>query len=160
HLGDIGSVVESVAIGAGFTVVREYVGHGIGTAMHEEPPVPNYGQPGRGIRIKEGYVLAIEPMVNQGKPETETLDDGWTVVTRERDGFAETADAPYTGALVLRRPVVVSRLRSVGGSPWQSPKTTPSSWRGRSSSPSPMRCSESNSRTATRCWPTSRGRCG
>src|SRR5436305_1836611 len=73
----------SVAVEAGFKVVREYVGHGIGTAMHEEPPVPNYGQPGRGVRIKEGYVLAIEPMVNQGKPETETLDDGWTVVTRD-----------------------------------------------------------------------------
>jgi methionyl aminopeptidase len=83
HLGDIGAAVEAVATQAGFTVVREYVGHGIGTAMHEEPPVPNYGQPGRGVRIKEGYVLAIEPMVNQGKPETETLGDGWTVVTRD-----------------------------------------------------------------------------
>jgi methionyl aminopeptidase len=83
HLGDVGAAVEAVAVEAGFTVVREYVGHGIGTAMHEEPPVPNYGQPGRGVRIKEGYVLAIEPMVNQGKPETETLDDGWTVVTRD-----------------------------------------------------------------------------
>src|ERR687896_1898712 len=83
HLGDIGAAVENVAIAAGFTVVREYVGHGIGTAMHEEPPVPNYGQPGKGVRIKEGYVLAIEPMVNQGKAETETLDDGWTVVTRD-----------------------------------------------------------------------------
>ena len=83
HLGDVGAAVEAVAVAAGFTVVREYVGHGIGTAMHEEPPVPNYGQPGRGIKIKEGYVLAIEPMVNQGKPETETLDDGWTVVTRD-----------------------------------------------------------------------------
>ena len=83
HLGDVGAAVEAVAIEAGFTVVREYVGHGIGTAMREEPPVPNYGQPGRGVRIKEGYVLAIEPMVNQGKPETETLDDGWTVVTRD-----------------------------------------------------------------------------
>jgi methionyl aminopeptidase len=83
HLGDVGAAVEAVAVEAGFTVVREYVGHGIGTAMHEEPPVPNYGQPGRGVRIKEGYVLAIEPMVNQGKPETETLEDGWTVVTRD-----------------------------------------------------------------------------
>ncbi|MDQ3946343.1 MAG: type I methionyl aminopeptidase, partial [Actinomycetota bacterium] len=84
HLGDIGSAVEAVAVASGFTVVREYVGHGIGTAMHEEPPVHNFGQPGRGVRIKEGYVLAIEPMVNAGGAETETLDDGWTVVTRDR----------------------------------------------------------------------------
>ncbi|MGH8999940.1 MAG: type I methionyl aminopeptidase [Acidimicrobiia bacterium] len=83
HLGDIGSAVEAVAVGAGYSVVREYVGHGIGTAMHEEPPIPNYGRAGRGIRLKEGYVLAIEPMVNQGGSETETLDDGWTVVTRD-----------------------------------------------------------------------------
>src|SRR5438046_3949829 len=83
HLGDVGAAVEAVAVEAGFTVVREYVGHGIGTAMHEEPPVPNYGQPGRGVRIKEGYVLAIEPMANQGKTETETLADRWTVVTRD-----------------------------------------------------------------------------
>lgn len=83
HLGDIGAAVEAVATEAGFSVVREYVGHGIGTAMHEEPPVPNYGQSGRGVRLKEGYVLAIEPMINQGKAETETLEDGWTVVTRD-----------------------------------------------------------------------------
>ena len=74
--------VEDVAVGAGFTVVREYVGHGIGTAMHEEPQIPNYGPPGRGLKLKEGLVLAIEPMVNSGGPETEVLDDGWTVVTR------------------------------------------------------------------------------
>ena len=84
HLGDVGSAVETVAVASGFTVVREYVGHGIGTAMHEEPPVHNFGQPGRGVRIKEGYVLAIEPMVNAGGAETETLEDGWTVVTRDR----------------------------------------------------------------------------
>ena len=83
HLGDIGAAVEAVATEAGYTVVREYVGHGIGTAMHEDPPVPNYGQPGRGVRIKEGYVLAIEPMVNAGDAATETLEDGWTVVTKD-----------------------------------------------------------------------------
>ncbi|HSO94494.1 MAG TPA: type I methionyl aminopeptidase [Acidimicrobiia bacterium] len=83
RLGDIGAAVEDVAVQSGFTVVREYVGHGIGTAMHEEPQVPNYGPPGRGLKLKEGLVLAIEPMVNSGGPETEVLDDGWTVVTRD-----------------------------------------------------------------------------
>ncbi len=74
RLGDIGAAVETVA---------EYVGHGIGTAMHEEPQVPNYGPAGRGLKLKDGLVLAIEPMVNAGGPETEVLDDGWTVVTRD-----------------------------------------------------------------------------
>ena len=107
HLGDIGAAVEAVATEAGFTVVREYVGHGIGTAMHEEPPVPNYGHPGRGVRLKEGYVLAIEPMVNQGKPETETLQDGWTVVTRDGSlsaHFEHTVAITDDGPLVLTLP--------------------------------------------------------
>jgi methionyl aminopeptidase len=84
RLGDVGAAVETVAVEAGFSVVREYVGHGIGTAMHEEPQIPNYGPPGRGLKLKEGHVLAIEPMVNAGGPETQVLDDGWTVVTRDR----------------------------------------------------------------------------
>ena len=83
RLGDIGAAVEGIAEDNGFTVVREYVGHGIGTAMHEEPQVPNYGPAGRGLKLKEGMVLAIEPMVNAGGPETEVLDDGWTVRTRD-----------------------------------------------------------------------------
>jgi methionyl aminopeptidase len=83
RLGDLGAAVEGRAEAAGFTVVREYVGHGIGTAMHEEPQVPNYGPSGRGMKLKEGLVLAIEPMVNAGGPETEVLADGWTVVTRD-----------------------------------------------------------------------------
>jgi methionyl aminopeptidase len=83
QLGDVGAAVEGKAEAAGFSVVREYVGHGIGTAMHEDPQIPNYGPPGRGMRIKEGHVFAIEPMVNAGGPETEVLDDGWTVVTRD-----------------------------------------------------------------------------
>jgi methionyl aminopeptidase len=83
RLGDLGAAVEGRAEAAGFTVVREYVGHGIGTAMHEEPQVPNYGPAGRGMKLKEGLVLAIEPMVNAGGPETEVLADGWTVVTRD-----------------------------------------------------------------------------
>ena len=83
RLGDIGHAVESRALAAGFGVVREYVGHGIGTAMHEEPQVPNYGPPGRGLKLKEGHVLAIEPMINAGGEATQLLDDGWTVVTRD-----------------------------------------------------------------------------
>jgi methionyl aminopeptidase len=84
RLGEVGAAVEDVAVGAGFTVVKEYVGHGIGTAMHEEPQVPNYaGGPNSKYRMKEGLVLAIEPMVNAGTAETLLLDDGWTVVTRD-----------------------------------------------------------------------------
>ena len=84
RLGEVGAAVEDIAVGAGFTVVKEYVGHGIGTAMHEEPQVPNYaGGPNAKYRMKEGLVLAIEPMVNAGTAETLLLDDGWTVVTRD-----------------------------------------------------------------------------
>jgi len=83
RLGDVGAAVEGIAEQAGFTVVREYVGHGIGTAMHEDPQVPNYGPAGRGLKLKEGHVLAIEPMVNAGTAATEVLDDGWTVITAD-----------------------------------------------------------------------------
>ncbi len=83
RLGDLGAAVERTATAAGFSVVREYVGHGIGTAMHEPPEIPNYGRPGRGLRLKEGMVLAIEPMLNAGSRETRELADGWTVVTTD-----------------------------------------------------------------------------
>ncbi|MFN2503745.1 MAG: type I methionyl aminopeptidase [Acidimicrobiales bacterium] len=83
RLSDIGHAVQTVAEDAGFSVVREYVGHGIGTALHEEPKVPNYGRPGRGIKLKVGHVLAVEPMVNAGRPDTNLYDDGWTVVTAD-----------------------------------------------------------------------------
>jgi methionyl aminopeptidase len=83
RLSDIGHAVQTVAEGAGFSVVREYVGHGIGTSMHEEPKIPNYGPPGRGIRLKVGHVLAVEPMVNAGTHATSLQDDGWTVVTAD-----------------------------------------------------------------------------
>jgi methionyl aminopeptidase len=83
RIGDIGHAVQQVAEGAGCSVVREYVGHAIGTAMHEEPQVPNYGPAGRGERLKAGNVFAVEPMVNLGSPETELLDDGWSVVTAD-----------------------------------------------------------------------------
>ena len=83
RLGDIGSAVESVAKPHGYGVVREYIGHGIGRQMHEAPNVPNYGKPGRGMRLKVGMALAIEPMFNLGSRETAVLDDGWTVVTAD-----------------------------------------------------------------------------
>jgi len=84
HVGDIGHAVQRVAEAAGFSVVRELVGHGIGTSFHEEPQVPNYGKPKRGPRLQRGMTIAIEPMVNMGRPEIRTLDDRWTVVTRDR----------------------------------------------------------------------------
>ena len=81
RLGDVGAAAERPVKAAGFGVVRDYVGHGIGTAMHEEPEVPNFGPAGRGMRLRAGLVLAIEPMVTAGRPTSRTLDDGWTVVT-------------------------------------------------------------------------------
>lgn len=82
-LGDVGAAVQKVAEAAGFSIVREFVGHGIGRQMHEEPQIPNYGVPGQGIRLREGMVLAIEPMVNAGKHAVRVLEDGWTAVTAD-----------------------------------------------------------------------------
>jgi methionyl aminopeptidase len=83
RISDIGHAVQTVAESEGFSVVREYVGHGIGTAMHEEPQVPNYGPPGKGIKLKVGHVLAVEPMVNLGTARTTLFEDGWTVLTAD-----------------------------------------------------------------------------
>ncbi len=83
HVGDIGHAVQRVAEGAGYSVVRELVGHGIGSSFHEDPQVPNYGKPKRGPRLMPGMTIAIEPMVNAGGPEIRTLDDKWTVVTED-----------------------------------------------------------------------------
>ena len=83
RIGDIGNAVESHVVAAGFTVVRQFIGHGIGTALHEEPDVPNYGTPGRGPRLLSGMTIAIEPMVNAGSAEVKVLSDGWTVVTKD-----------------------------------------------------------------------------
>ncbi|MEO8199760.1 MAG: type I methionyl aminopeptidase [Gemmatimonadota bacterium] len=83
HVGDIGHAVQQVAEAAGFGVVRELVGHGIGTAFHEEPQIPNYGSPRRGPRLVEGMTIAIEPMITLGNPTTRTLGDKWTVVTAD-----------------------------------------------------------------------------
>jgi methionyl aminopeptidase len=105
RLGDIGAAVEGIAEAAGFSVVREYVGHGIGTAMHEDPQVPNYGPAGRGMKLKEGHVLAIEPMVNAGSEATEVLADGWTVVTRDHK---RSAHFEHTIAVTEHGPEVLT----------------------------------------------------
>jgi methionyl aminopeptidase len=83
RVSDIGHAVQAHVEAYGFSVVRDFVGHGIGTQLHEEPQIPNYGEPGRGPRLREGMVLAIEPMVNAGGPGVRLLDDGWTAVTRD-----------------------------------------------------------------------------
>jgi len=82
-LGDVGAAVQELVEANGFSVVREFVGHGIGTRLHEDPQVPNYGTRGQGTRLREGMVLAIEPMVNAGKPGTRVLQDRWTAVTED-----------------------------------------------------------------------------
>jgi len=108
RLGDVGAAVEEVVRPVGFSVVREYVGHGIGTAMHEPPDVPNYGPPGRGMRLKAGMVLAIEPMVTAGKARSRTLADGWTVVTV--DG-SRAAHFEHTVAITDAGPEILTMRR-------------------------------------------------
>lgn len=81
YLGDVGYAVQNAAETAGYSVVRDFVGHGIGRSMHEDPQIPNYGRPKRGIRLEAGMVLALEPMINQGSYEVRILDDHWTVLT-------------------------------------------------------------------------------
>jgi methionyl aminopeptidase len=115
RLSDIGHAVEKVAAAPGYGVVREYVGHGIGTRMHEEPQVPNYGRPGRGLRLEVGLALAIEPMVNEGSPESRVLDDGWTVVTR--DG-SRSAHFEHTVAITPQGPEVLTLLDHARQEDW------------------------------------------
>ena len=115
RLSDIGHAVEQVAAVGGYGVVREYVGHGIGTRMHEEPQVPNYGRPGRGLRLDAGLVLAIEPMLNRGGAETDVLDDHWTVVTR--DG-SRSAHFEHTVAITEHGPEVLTLLDGRVQSEW------------------------------------------
>jgi len=115
RLSDIGHAVEQVALEPGYGVVREYVGHGIGTAMHEEPQVPNYGRPGRGLRLDVGLVLALEPMLNEGGPETAVLDDGWTVVTR--DG-SRSAHFEHTVGITAAGPEVLTLLDGARQEDW------------------------------------------
>lgn len=108
HIGDIGHAVQTVAEAAGFGVVRELVGHGIGTRFHEDPQVPNYGSPKRGPRLQAGMTLAIEPMITVGSPETRTLGDKWTVVTA--DGLL-AAHFEHTVAVTPEGPRVLTVAR-------------------------------------------------
>jgi methionyl aminopeptidase len=108
RLSDIGHAVQQVAEGAGFSVVREYVGHGVGQSLHEDPQIPNYGPPGRGVELRPGLVIAVEPMVNEGGWETRALDDGWTVVTA--DGSL-SAHFEHTIAVTEDGPEVLTELR-------------------------------------------------
>lgn len=103
-LGDIGSAVQRVVEAEGFSVVRDFVGHGIGSHMHEDPQVPNFGEAGQGMKLRAGMVLAIEPMVNAGKPDVRVLKDGWTAVTDDGSmsaHFEHTVAVTATGATVL-----------------------------------------------------------
>jgi methionyl aminopeptidase len=104
RVSDIGAAVEAVALVHGYGVVRDFVGHGVGTALHEEPQIPNYGPPGRGSLLKAGMVLAIEPMFNLGRAEVSVDPDGWTVRTRDRSTsahFEHTIALEPGGAVIL-----------------------------------------------------------
>jgi methionyl aminopeptidase len=103
-LGDVGAAVQGVVEGEGFSVVREFVGHGIGVHMHEDPQVPNFGLAGRGMKLRAGMVIAIEPMVNAGKPEVLVLEDGWTAVAKDGSmsaHFEQTVAVTANGARIL-----------------------------------------------------------
>jgi methionyl aminopeptidase len=107
HLGDIGWAVQSHAEAHGYSIVRDYVGHGIGRRMHEDPQIPNYGTPGKGAKIRNGYVFAVEPMINIGTHQTKVLADGWTVVTLDGQ---PSAHCEHTIAITENGPEVFTRV--------------------------------------------------
>jgi len=107
RLGDISSSVQQTVEPPGFSVVRDFVGHGIGRNLHEDPQIPNYGKKGRGIELKSGMILAIEPMVNQGSYKVKILEDGWTVVTE--DGML-SAHFEHSVAITDNGPEILSKL--------------------------------------------------
>lgn len=107
RLSDISHAIQKHAETNGFSVVRDYVGHGIGRKMHEEPQVPNFGMPGRGPRLKQGMALAIEPMVNLGTYEVETLSDNWTVITKDKK---PSAHFEHSIAITENGPEILTRL--------------------------------------------------
>lgn len=111
HLGDIGHAIQQTAESAGFSVVRDLVGHGIGREPHEDPQVPNWGRPSRGLRLQPGLVIAIEPMVNEGRAAVRTLADEWTVVTADRKRSAHFEE---TVAITADGPRVLTAPRSAG----------------------------------------------
>jgi methionyl aminopeptidase len=112
RLGDLGCAIQTYVEASGYSIIRELVGHGVGEAPHEEPQVPNFGTPGRGPRMERGLVIAIEPMVNQGRRDIRTLDDEWTVVTA--DGSL-SAHFEHTVAVTEDGPQILTTVRS--GSP-------------------------------------------
>jgi methionyl aminopeptidase len=114
HTGDIGAAVEAVVAEAGFAVVRELVGHGVGLTPHEDPQVPNYGKPKRGTKLAPGLTIAIEPMVNAGAAGTRTMPDRWTVVTV--DG-SRSAHFEHTIAVTEQGPRVLTQVESVAAAP-------------------------------------------
>lgn len=106
HLSDISHAIQSYVESRGFSVVREFVGHGIGRRLHESPQIPNYGPPGKGVRLKPGMVLAIEPMINAGRPDVQVLEDHWTAVTVDRQlsaHFEHTIAVTENGPRILTR---------------------------------------------------------
>lgn len=107
RVGDIGSAIAQYCESRGFSVVREFVGHGVGNELHEDPSVPNFGTPGRGVRLLPGMTLAIEPMINEGKAGVKTLPDGWTVKTR--DGKL-SAHFEHTVAITPSGPKILTLL--------------------------------------------------
>ncbi|MGE0872240.1 MAG: type I methionyl aminopeptidase [Kofleriaceae bacterium] len=114
RLGDLGHAVQSYAESQGFSVVRQFVGHGTGRQMHEDPQVPNFGRPGTEKRLKAGLVIAVEPMVNAGTPDVEELDDEWTAVTKDR---SMSAHFEHTIAVTNEGPWVLTRATSTPGNP-------------------------------------------
>jgi methionyl aminopeptidase len=115
RLGDVSAAVQAWVEKNGYSVVREFVGHGIGTKMHEDPQLPNYGSPGHGPKLQEGMVLAIEPMVNTGGPGVRVLDDDWTAVTA--DG-SDSAHFEHTVAVTANGPWILTRPRDAAGPVW------------------------------------------
>ena len=107
RIGDIGSAVQRYVEARGYSVVRDFVGHGVGTSLHEDPSVPNYGKPGRGVRLTPGMVIAIEPMINAGTKSVRVLEDGWTTVTTDGSlsaHFEHTVAITPDGPVILTRP--------------------------------------------------------
>lgn len=107
HLGDIGSAIQKYVEANGFSVVRDLVGHGVGKFIHEEPEIPNFGKPGTGLKIKEGMVLAFEPMVNAGTYKVKTLSDGWTFVTQDKK---KSAHFEHTVAITKNGSEIMTKL--------------------------------------------------
>lgn len=107
HVGDISAAIQGYVESRGFSAVRDFVGHGIGRFMHERPQIPNFGPPGRGVRLKPGMTLAIEPMINAGGYGVEVLEDGWTAVTRDR---SLSAHFEHSVAVTENGPYILSQL--------------------------------------------------